>query len=84
MMTTHQPPADGAADRHLPVMPAEVAEHLAPALSADGAVHVDGTLGLGGHAEAVLSAHPGVRLVGIDRASGQDQVHRPTVSDQPR
>lgn len=67
MMTTHQPPADEAAGRHLPVMPAEVAEHLAPALTADGAVHVDGTLGLGGHAKAVLSAHPGVRLVGIDR-----------------
>lgn len=67
MMTTHQPPADETTGRHLPVMPAEVAEHLAPALTADGAVHVDGTLGLGGHAEAVLSAHPGVRLVGIDR-----------------
>jgi 16S rRNA (cytosine1402-N4)-methyltransferase len=28
---------------------------------------VDGTLGLGGHAEALLRAHPGLRLVGVDR-----------------
>ena len=36
-------------------------------LSTEGAVHVDGTLGMGGHAEAVLEADPQVRLVGIDR-----------------
>ncbi|GAB7099250.1 16S rRNA (cytosine(1402)-N(4))-methyltransferase RsmH [Thermobifida fusca] len=28
---------------------------------------MDGTLGLGGHAEALLRAHPGLRLVGVDR-----------------
>jgi 16S rRNA (cytosine1402-N4)-methyltransferase len=44
-------------------------ELLAPALSDEGPakVHVDATLGLGGHAEAVLEAHPRVRLVGLDR-----------------
>jgi 16S rRNA (cytosine1402-N4)-methyltransferase len=30
-------------------------------------VHVDATLGDGGHAERVLGAHPGLRLVGLDR-----------------
>lgn len=30
-------------------------------------VHVDFTLGLGGHAEAVLQAHPRVVLIGLDR-----------------
>jgi 16S rRNA (cytosine1402-N4)-methyltransferase len=42
-------------------------ELLAPALDGPGAVHVDATLGLGGHAEAVLTAHPGATLVGLDR-----------------
>ncbi|MEN3121076.1 16S rRNA (cytosine(1402)-N(4))-methyltransferase RsmH [Janibacter terrae] len=45
----------------------EVLELLAPALSQPGAIHVDGTLGMGGHAEAVLQADPQVRLIGIDR-----------------
>jgi 16S rRNA (cytosine1402-N4)-methyltransferase len=42
---------------------------LAPALGRPGAVHVDATLGLGGHAEAVLSAHPSLTLIGLDRDS---------------
>ena len=40
---------------------------LAPALEAPGAVVVDGTIGLGGHSEAMLRTFPSVRLVGIDR-----------------
>jgi 16S rRNA (cytosine1402-N4)-methyltransferase len=44
-----------------------VVELLAPALQQPGAIAVDGTLGLGGHAEALLRAHPGLRLVGVDR-----------------
>jgi 16S rRNA (cytosine1402-N4)-methyltransferase len=42
-------------------------ELLAPALDHDGAVLVDGTLGMGGHAEAFLSRFPNLTLVGIDR-----------------
>ncbi|GAA3975909.1 16S rRNA (cytosine(1402)-N(4))-methyltransferase RsmH [Thermobifida alba] len=44
-----------------------VLELLAPALDRPDAVVVDGTLGLGGHAAALLAAHPGLRLVGVDR-----------------
>ncbi len=56
-----------AADRHLPVMRERVVELLGPALSEPGAVCVDATLGMGGHALAVLEALPAVRVVGIDR-----------------
>ena len=40
---------------------------LAPALEAPGAVLVDATLGLGGHAEHALSTFPALHLVGLDR-----------------
>lgn len=33
----------------------------------DGGTYVDATLGLGGHAEAILQSSPNVRLVGIDQ-----------------
>jgi 16S rRNA (cytosine1402-N4)-methyltransferase len=51
----------------VPVLLERVLELLAPALDAPGAVVVDGTLGMGGHAEALLAAHPGLTLVGLDR-----------------
>jgi 16S rRNA (cytosine1402-N4)-methyltransferase len=44
-----------------------IVELVAPSLSAPGAVYVDCTLGLAGHAMAVLAAAPGASLVGIDR-----------------
>jgi len=49
---------------HVPVLLREVLEALRPGR---GGVFVDATLGLGGHAEAILDASPAVRLVGIDR-----------------
>jgi 16S rRNA (cytosine1402-N4)-methyltransferase len=52
---------------HIPVLLDDCVETLAPALSATGAVMVDGTLGLGGHSEAVLERFPDVTVVGIDR-----------------
>lgn len=53
---------------HTPVMVAEVLAHLAPAgLDEPGAVLVDGTVGLGGHAEALLEAHPTLHVLGLDR-----------------
>jgi 16S rRNA (cytosine1402-N4)-methyltransferase len=43
-------------------------ELLAPALGRGGrTIHVDATLGLAGHAEAVLTAHPETVLIGLDR-----------------
>ena len=53
--------------RHLPVMAERVVQLLASALADPGAVLVDGTVGMAGHAAAVLEAAPTARLVGIDR-----------------
>jgi 16S rRNA (cytosine1402-N4)-methyltransferase len=55
-----------AAAAHLPVMRDRVVELLAPALTPPGAVLVDATLGRAGHASALLAAHPGLTLIGID------------------
>ena len=60
-------PDRATADRHVPVMLERVVELLAPALAVEGAVHVDATLGMGGHAEAVLERCPAARVIGIDR-----------------
>ena len=49
---------------HLPVLTDRVVELLAPA--APGFL-IDVTVGLGGHAEALLRAEAGFRLVGLDR-----------------
>ncbi len=53
--------------RHVPVLRDRVIALLAPALEEPGAVLVDATLGLGGHAEYALDSFPGLRLVGLDR-----------------
>jgi 16S rRNA (cytosine1402-N4)-methyltransferase len=52
---------------HVPVLLDRVLTLFAPALSDRPATVVDATLGLGGHAEALLDAHPQLRLVGLDR-----------------
>jgi 16S rRNA (cytosine1402-N4)-methyltransferase len=57
----------GPAPRHVPVLLDRVLALLAPALADPAAVLVDATLGLGGHAAALLSAHPHLTLVGLDR-----------------
>ncbi|HEY7046150.1 MAG TPA: 16S rRNA (cytosine(1402)-N(4))-methyltransferase RsmH [Jatrophihabitantaceae bacterium] len=56
-------------DEHVPVMLDRVLALLAPALTGKPAVVVDATVGLGGHAEALLAAHPQLTLVGLDRDS---------------
>ncbi len=62
----------GRAELHVPVMLAEIVALLAPALeapgsAAEGYVLVDCTLGLGGHARALLAACPEAQLIGLDR-----------------
>ncbi|WP_454199123.1 16S rRNA (cytosine(1402)-N(4))-methyltransferase RsmH [Nocardia sp. Marseille-Q1738] len=53
--------------RHVPVLLERADALLGPALSEPGAVYVDATLGLGGHAEHFLRTYPHIRLVGLDR-----------------
>ncbi len=51
--------------KHEPVLLQHVLDHLRP--PREDAVVVDATVGLGGHAEALLRVHPRIRLVAIDR-----------------
>ena len=52
---------------HTPVMLERTIELLAPALEAEGAVLVDATLGMGGHARAFLERFPKLTVIGLDR-----------------
>ena len=51
--------------KHEPVLLKPILEYLEP--NRPDGVLVDATVGLGGHAEALLERHPGVRYVAIDR-----------------
>lgn len=55
-------PAATTAERHLPVMLAEVMAALAPV---PGGIYVDGTFGAGGYTRAILAA--GASVIAIDR-----------------
>ncbi len=52
---------------HDPVLVERVLALLGPPLEDRLAVVVDATVGLGGHAEALLRRHPRLRLIGLDR-----------------
>jgi 16S rRNA (cytosine1402-N4)-methyltransferase len=56
----------GESQSHEPVLLPEIVDFLRPER---GGTFVDCTLGLGGHAEAILKASPDARLIGIDRDS---------------
>jgi 16S rRNA (cytosine1402-N4)-methyltransferase len=53
--------------RHEPVMLGRVLDLLDPVASGAEAVIVDATVGLGGHAAALLARHPDLHLVALDR-----------------
>src|SRR5258706_10824512 len=56
-------PLGGRGAPHRPVLLTETIGFLAPER---GGLFVDGTVGLGGHSEAILSASPKTRVIGID------------------
>src|SRR3954451_11621460 len=63
-------PRARGAQGHVPVMLERILALLGPALSTpsdEDVFFVDATLGLGGHAAAILAAHPRATLVGLDR-----------------
>ncbi len=51
---------------HVPVLTSEVVHYL---LHERTRIVLDGTVGCGGHARAILDADPGVRVVGVDTDS---------------
>ena len=48
---------------HIPVMQVEILKYFKPC---NNGLIIDGTLGLGGHSEALLSTYPGINILGID------------------
>lgn len=68
MTEVHNPQGGkDAKDRHVPVMLDRCLDLLASAISRPQAVVIDGTLGMGGHSEAMLERFPNLTLIGIDR-----------------
>lgn len=61
------PDTRDAGELHTPVLLERCLELLAPVAERPGAVIVDATLGMGGHTEALLEAHPGLTVIGLDR-----------------
>ena len=57
----------GAGRGHVPVLVDRVVTLLDPAISGPDAVVVDATVGLAGHAAALLERFPSVHVLGIDR-----------------
>ncbi len=57
----------GRGGSHVPVMLDRVLDLLEPVAARESAVVVDATIGLGGHAAALLARHPDLHLIGIDR-----------------
>ena len=81
MATRGTDPAGGALSgtaRHVPVLLPQMLQGLAPK---DGCSYIDGTFGAGGYTQAILTAAPGARVLGIDRdpaalAAGREMVER--------
>jgi 16S rRNA (cytosine1402-N4)-methyltransferase len=60
-------PRDGMSDAHTPVLLDHVIKYLAPSDMTQPCLYVDGTIGAGGHALAMLEMFPNVHVLGIDR-----------------
>jgi 16S rRNA (cytosine1402-N4)-methyltransferase len=72
-------PSNRSEPEHLPVMPEEVLDLLQ---CKPGGIFVDATLGLGGHARAVLEKiRPGGLLIGLDR--DQESLEKAAILLQP-
>jgi 16S rRNA (cytosine1402-N4)-methyltransferase len=68
----------GSAPHHVPVLPAEVLQLLAPA---PGQVIVDATIGAGGHARLIAERlAPAGRLIGLDQDSAMLDLARPRLA----
>lgn len=57
-------PEGGSGAPHRPVLLGETIGFLQPS---EGGLFIDGTLGLGGHSEAILEASPDTSVIGLDR-----------------
>lgn len=66
---------------HVPVLLHRVTELLAPVAARRDAVIVDATLGLGGHACALLRAHAELRVIGLDRDPAALEVARDRLAE---
>jgi 16S rRNA (cytosine1402-N4)-methyltransferase len=67
LLVTDDPPVGPGSTVHVPVLLPRCLELLGPAVKDRPAVLLDATVGLGGHAAALLEAHPALTLIGIDR-----------------
>lgn len=67
MNGTEGPGGRSSTPLHIPVLLDTTLDLLTPALDSGATTVVDATLGLGGHAEALLSRFPETTLIGVDR-----------------
>jgi 16S rRNA (cytosine1402-N4)-methyltransferase len=74
-------PGSGAQPCHVPVLPAEVLNALAPQ---PGGVYVDATVGAGGHTRLLAGrVQPGGRIIGLDRDPAMLELARPRLEGLP-
>jgi 16S rRNA (cytosine1402-N4)-methyltransferase len=74
-------PDSPGSPRHVPVLPAEVLDALAPA---PGQTLVDATVGAGGHAQLLAQrVAPGGRLIGLDQDAAMLALARPRLDGLP-
>ncbi len=66
-MTTKAEQVTSPERTHAPVLVEDCIRLLGPALTGPTPLLVDGTVGLGGHAEAFLRAFPNLHVLGVDR-----------------